>query len=74
MFRKGTILVRKIVHVPSLNQEAKLIIPLHESLIDDAFWVTHHELLSGKPVPKYNFEPEQQLPDLIEQQIRLFKT
>uniref|UniRef100_A0A182W2D9 Probable tRNA(His) guanylyltransferase n=1 Tax=Anopheles minimus TaxID=112268 RepID=A0A182W2D9_9DIPT len=46
IYRKGTILLPKSVYVKDKKQ--RLIVPIFDDLIGDAFWVTHPEILDKR--------------------------
>ena len=52
MFRKGTTLLRKLVAFAN-EKPKKLIVPIHEDMIQKKFWDKHSELLDSKvkPIP-----------------------
>lgn len=73
MYRKGTILVRKNVQIPYLNDKrCQLIVPLFTDLIRDQFWTDHSNILQkGKPL---DFElNELSEHSLIKKQMEKFK-
>lgn len=67
IFKKGTILLRKKVKLRESKHYKQVIVPLHEDLINEAFWITHHELLNLKSPQEYFFFGE--IPDLVLKQI-----
>lgn len=48
MFRKGTVLIRKLVIIPPSKSKKHIIYPLHIDIIGDSFWEEHDEILSLK--------------------------
>lgn len=55
MFRKGTILIRKLVHCPPPEgKKRQVVLPLHCDLIKDSFWKEHTEILGLKSVQVYS--------------------
>lgn len=46
IYRKGTVLVRKLVHIPPSKSKKHVICPLHEDIIGDSFWEKYNEILS----------------------------
>lgn len=48
MYRKGTVLVRKLVRLPQSKSKKHVICPLHVDIIGDSFWEEHDEILNLK--------------------------
>lgn len=48
MYRKGTVLIRKLVHIPPSKSKKQIICRLHEDIIGDGFWEENDEILSLK--------------------------
>ncbi|XP_026815736.1 probable tRNA(His) guanylyltransferase isoform X2 [Rhopalosiphum maidis] len=48
IYRKGTVLVRKIVNLPPSKSKKHVICPLHVDIIGDDFWEEYDEILSLK--------------------------
>lgn len=46
MYRKGTVLVRKLVQIPPSKTKKHIICPLHVDIIGDDFWKEYDEILS----------------------------
>lgn len=60
MYRKGTILMRKIVEVPATDgKRTQLIVPFFIDLIRDQFWIDHSEILTREKPSDYNLDDEQ---------------
>lgn len=57
MYRKGTILIRKNVPVPSLNgKRYQIVVPLFTDLIRDPFWNEHTEILTKETPQDFELE------------------
>ncbi|XP_022197594.2 probable tRNA(His) guanylyltransferase [Nilaparvata lugens] len=48
MFKKGTVLVRKLMRDPSSDKTKKITIAMNCDIIGDAFWKENHEILEMK--------------------------
>lgn len=48
IYRKGTVLVRKLIHIPPSKSKKPIICPLHVDIIGDSFWEEHEEILHLK--------------------------
>lgn len=48
MYRKGTVLIRKLVQIPPSKSKKQIICPLHVDIIGDGFWEENDEILSLK--------------------------
>lgn len=46
IYKKGTVLVRKLVHIPPSKSKKHIICPLHVDIIGDDFWKEYSEILS----------------------------
>lgn len=58
MYRKGTILLRKVVNSPpSAGKPRQVVLPFHTDLINDKFWNEHSEILALK-LPQVYCEPD----------------
>lgn len=51
MYKKGTILLRKLVN----DASATLMVPLHVDMIQNHFWIKHNEILSCGPIRPFSF-------------------
>lgn len=61
MYRKGTILLKKRIAVPSMGDKQRImIVPMHRDMIKEDFWQEHSELIDRKPAQLY------ELPNLLE--------
>lgn len=59
MFRKGTVLVRELVHIPPSKSKKHIICPLHVDIIGNNFWEEYNEILSLKDLKiNKNFKPD----------------
>lgn len=73
MYRKGTILVRKSVQIPCLNNKrCQLIVPLFTDLIRDQFWTEHPEILQKGKAQHFELN-ELSEHSLIKKQIEKYK-
>lgn len=73
MYRKGTILVRKNVEVPHLNNKrCQLIVPLFTDLIRDQFWTEHSEILQKEKLQNFELK-ELSKHSLITKQLERFR-
>lgn len=68
VFKKGTILLRKKIKHPVHGKTRLVVFPLHEDMIQEAFWEKHWEILQIKPSQDYVAE---ELPDLVIRQLKL---
>ncbi|XP_025409803.1 probable tRNA(His) guanylyltransferase isoform X2 [Sipha flava] len=59
IYRKGTVLVRKLIRIPSSKSKKHVVCPLHVDIIGDDFWKEHDEILNLEKI-KFNkdFNPE----------------
>lgn len=71
MFRKGTILLTKQIKVDG-DKKKKIVVPIYDDLIRDKFWTDHDELLEKKSPKPYEF-PDQDLPQLVNELLKLNK-
>lgn len=71
MFRKGTILITKQIKLEG-SKKKKVVIPIYDDLIKEKFWKEHDELLDRKNPKLYEF-PEQELPQLVTEILKLNK-
>lgn len=71
MFRKGTILVTKQIKVDA-DKKRKVVIPIYDDLIQEKFWRDNDELLEKKSPKFYEF-PDQELPQLVKELLRINK-
>jgi tRNA(His) guanylyltransferase len=71
IFRKGTILLTKQVKFPG-SKKKKVIVPIYDDLIREKFWIEHDELLPRKNPKTYEIADEE-LPKLIDEQLKLNK-
>ncbi|KAJ8981784.1 hypothetical protein NQ317_000027 [Molorchus minor] len=69
MYKKGTILLKRIKH-PASDKIRQVIFPLHEDLIQDSFW-QRHELLVAKTYNVYELPEDVAIPDLVMSQLHL---
>jgi tRNA(His) guanylyltransferase len=69
IYRKGTILLQKQIKVD--GKQKKTIIPLHDDLIRDKFWKEHDEILDRKEAKLYNFPDSEDLPEFVEEILRI---
>lgn len=70
MYRKGTILVKKNVAVPQLNNKRyPMIVPLFTDLIQDTFWEDHSEILTRGQPQQFDLDEELTNNPLIQKQI-----
>lgn len=69
MYRKGTILMRKIVEVPTTDgKRTQVIVPFFIDLIRDQFWLDHSEILSREKPADYNLDDEQMNHPIVQKQ------
>ncbi|KAL1516440.1 hypothetical protein ABEB36_000358 [Hypothenemus hampei] len=68
IFKKGTILLRKKFKYKNSNKI--VVIPLHEDLIQDDFWVRHNEILEIKTCGFYEIADDV-IPELVLKQLCL---
>lgn len=54
MYRKGTILIRKLICSPPDGKKKQLILPFYQDVFNNAFWNEHSEILGLKSPPVYN--------------------
>lgn len=73
MFRKGSTLLKKKVKHPNNGKLRTVIVPLHVDMIQDCFWLTNQEILGIKSPNVYKFPEDVPLPELVLQQLHLFK-
>lgn len=71
MFRKGTILITKQIKLEG-SKKKKVVIPIYDDLIKEKFWKENDELLDRKSPKLYEF-PEQELPQLVTEILKLNK-
>ncbi|GLV41803.1 tRNA-histidine guanylyltransferase [Carabus blaptoides fortunei] len=72
IFRKGTILLRKIIKNPMKSnlKPCQVIYPFHKDLIKNQFWDENSEILSGNGVKTYEWNTETKLlPTLVLKQL-----
>lgn len=72
MYRKGTILMRKIIKNPMKSnlKPCQVIYPFHKDLIKNQFWEENSEILSGKGVKSFDWETQTKLlPTLVLKQL-----
>lgn len=54
MYRKGTLLMRKLVALPPPDGKTrKVVLPFFADLFKEKFWKEHHEILGLKSVQVY---------------------
>jgi len=59
IYRKGTVLIRKLVLIPPSKSKKQVICPLHVDIIGDDFWKEHDEILNLKDLKvNKNFSPD----------------
>lgn len=46
IYRKGTVLIRKLVYLPPSKSKKHVVCPLHVDIIGAQFWEEHDEILS----------------------------
>lgn len=74
MYRKGTILVRKNVHIASLNgKRCQLIVPLFIDLIRDQFWIDHAEVIDKEKPQDFEIDDELRAHSLIRKQLERYE-
>jgi hypothetical protein len=71
LYKKGTILVRKRIRHPKNGKMCVVVLPLHEDLIQDAFWERHSEILAVKTAGSYEWPESRPLPPLVLSQLRI---
>lgn len=71
MYRKGTILMTKQIKIDE-KRKKKIVIPIYDDLIKEKFWLEHDELLERKNPKLYEFS-DQQLPQLVQELLKLNK-
>lgn len=60
IYRKGTVLVRKLVNLPPSKSKKHVICPLHVDIIGDSFWEEYDEILSLKDLKlNKDFKPDE---------------
>lgn len=60
IFRKGTVLVRKLIHIPPSKSKKQIICPLHVDIIGDSFWEENNEILNLKDLKiDKDFKPDE---------------
>lgn len=65
MFRKGTILMRKSVHIPPPDGKRKqVVLPFHCDMFSDTFWQEHHEILGCTGVQVYTGDTSDKINEL----------
>lgn len=69
IYRKGTILVNKVINL-SNGKQKKCIIPIFDDLIKEKFWKEHDEILEKK-APKYYEYPDKKLPQIVTELLNL---
>lgn len=59
MYRKGTVLIRKLVLIPPSKSKKHVICPLHVDVIGDDFWKEYDEILNLKDLKlNKDFSPD----------------
>ena len=58
MYRKGTILLRKRIKVPTSEKPKQLIVPLCRDMIQADFWIEHKEILDKSTPQLYEFSSD----------------
>lgn len=71
MFRKGTILLKKQIKLEG-SKKKKVVVPIYDDLIKEKFWKEHDELLEKKNPKLYEF-PDQEIPQLVTELLKLNK-
>uniref|UniRef100_A0A336LT21 tRNA(His) guanylyltransferase n=1 Tax=Culicoides sonorensis TaxID=179676 RepID=A0A336LT21_CULSO len=71
MFKKGTILIKKQVMLPTIEKNKILICPFFEDMIRDDFWNRNDELLEKKK-PKYLKLEEKNISIILKKQMDKF--
>lgn len=69
IFRKGTILLTKKIILEG-EKKKKIVIPIHDDLIKEKFWLDHDELLEKKSPKIYEF-PNNELPELVKMLLKI---
>lgn len=58
IYRKGTVLIRKLILIPPSKSKKHAICPMHVDIIGNNFWEEHNEILSlENPKLKKDFIP-----------------
>lgn len=68
IYKKGTILLRKKIKHPVTNKNRLVVLPLHEDLIQDDFWLRNSEILDIKTCGFYEFQ-NTDIPELVLSQL-----
>lgn len=71
IYKKGTILLRKRIKSPKHGKYRNVIVPLHEDLIQDAFWIKHYEVLQEKPSNIFEWPQDAPIPNLVLTQLHI---
>lgn len=62
IYRKGTVLIRKLVNIPPSKSKKHIICPLHVDIIGNSFWEEHDDILSLKDLNlNKDFKPDDQI-------------
>lgn len=65
MFKKGTVLIKKVISHPENGQKVTVMVPFHEDIIKDSFWKVNPEILSGGGAGSHEWSETEQIPDLV---------
>ncbi|KAM3964826.1 tRNA-histidine guanylyltransferase [Aphomia sociella] len=70
IFKRGTLLLRKIINNENMNKPSTVIVDVHDDMLKDKFWKEHASLLTMKP-SKQNLIYEGSITDIIAEQLQL---
>ncbi|XP_026757081.2 probable tRNA(His) guanylyltransferase [Galleria mellonella] len=70
IYKRGTLLLRKIINNQDTNKTYTVIVDIHDDMLKEIFWKEHSTLLTVKP-SKQNFIHIGPITDIIEEQLKL---
>lgn len=73
VFKKGTILLKKCIKHLKNDKIRKVVVPLHEDLIQDKFWQINSEVLAIEGAKLYELSTDQEMHELVKTQLHLYE-